>query len=249
MSRKNGPSIITNGLVLYLDAANKQSYVSGSTSWIDVSSNNNNGTLTNGPTFNTGSGGSIVFDGVDDQVNCGDIDLLGGATAATWEVWFKATTINNSSYWKSLLTTWNDGDTGPGHTWVLDTHYASWSFSVRFVGDTSEYPTIFWEGGTGRNDFVSNTWYHMVGVFDSSQANADKLKIYINGSYVASQDIGNRTTIANKTANERLKLGVDRNISAPLDGNIAIARIYKNKGLTAAEVLQNYNATKGRFGL
>lgn len=60
--------IVTNGLVLCLDAADRNSYVSGSTTWFDVSGNNNSGSLINGPTFNTGSGGSIVFDGVDNYV-------------------------------------------------------------------------------------------------------------------------------------------------------------------------------------
>jgi len=249
MGVAGGPDLIQDGLVLALDASDRNSYVSGSTTWFDLSGLNNSGSLTNGPTFNTGSLGSIVFDGVDDQVNCGDIDLLGGATAATWEAWFKVNTINNSSYWKSIMTTWNDGDTGPGHTWVFDTRYASWAFWIRFVGDNSSYSSTNFEGGTGRNDFVANTWYHMVGVFDSSQANADKMKIYINGSYITSYNAGNYTTIAYKTANERLKIGVDRDVSAPFDGNIAITRLYRNKALSASEVLQNYNATKTRFGL
>ena len=243
-------TIVTSGLVFNFDAGDGLSYPGTGTTVYNISNAGGyNGTLTNGATWSADTRSSFVFDGTDDQIDCGSVDVLGGATGATWEAWFKVNTINNSSYWKSIMTTWNDGNGTNGHTWLFDTHYASWSFSVRFVGDTSDYPNIFWEGGTGRNDFVANTWYHMVGVFDSSQANADKLKIYINGSYVASQDIGNRTTIANKIANERLKIGVDRDVAAPFDGNIAIARLYRNKGLSASEVLQNYNALKGRFGL
>jgi hypothetical protein len=243
-------TIVTSGLVFNFDAGDGLSYPGTGTTVYNISNAGGyNGTLTNGATWSADTRSSFVFDGTDDQIDCGSVDVLGGATGATWEAWFKVNTINNSSYWKSIITTWNDGNGTNGHTWVFDTHYASWSFSVRFVGDTSDYPNIFWEGGTGRNDFVANTWYHMVGVFDSSQANADKLKIYINGSYVASQDIGNRTTIANKISNERLKIGVDRDVAAPFDGNIAIARLYRNKGLSASEVLQNYNALKGRFGL
>ena len=243
-------TIVTSGLVFNFDAGDGLSYPGTGTTVYNISNAGGyNGTLTNGASWSAGTRSSFVLDGTDDQIDCGSVDVLGGATGATWEAWFKVNTINNSSYWKSIMTTWNDGNGTNGHTWLFDTHYASWSFSVRFVGDTSDYPNIFWEGGTGRNDFVANTWYHMVGVFDSSQANANKLKIYINGSYVASQDIGNRTTIANKIANERLKIGVDRDVAAPFDGNIAIARLYRNKGLSASEVLQNYNALKGRFGL
>jgi hypothetical protein len=243
-------TIVTSGLVFNFDAGDGMSYPGTGTTVYNISNAGGyNGTLTNGATWSAGTRSSFVLDGTDDQIDCGSVDVLGGATGATWEAWFKVNTINNSSYWKSIMTTWNDGFGSNGHTWLFDTHYASWSFSIRFVGDTSDYPNIFWEGGTGRNDFVANTWYQMVGVFDSSQANADKLKIYINGSYVASQDIGNRTTIAYKIANENLKIGVDRDVAAPFDGNIAITRLYRNKGLSASEVLQNYNALKGRFGL
>jgi len=69
MSAIGGPAIITSGLVLELDAGNIKSYQSGSTTWFDKSGNASNGTLINGPTFNTGSLGSIVFDGVDDYVS------------------------------------------------------------------------------------------------------------------------------------------------------------------------------------
>jgi len=243
-------TIVTDNLVFHFDAGNGLSYPgSGSTVYNISNGGGYNGSLANGATWSAGTRTSFVFDGSDDQIDCGDVDLLGGATGATWEVWFKVNAINSGSYWKSLITTWYDGDTGPGHTWLFDTRFASWAFWVRFVGDNSSYPTTNFEGGSGRNDFVANTWYQMVGVFDSSQPNADKMKIYINGAYIASYNVGNYTTIANKTANERLKLGVDRSSSAPLDGNVAIARIYKNKGLSSSEVLQNYNAQKGRFGL
>jgi hypothetical protein len=72
MSVKGGPNTVTSGLVLELDAGNIKSYQSGSTTWFDKSGFANNGTLINGPTFNTGSGGSIVFDGTNDFVNLGD---------------------------------------------------------------------------------------------------------------------------------------------------------------------------------
>jgi len=73
MSFAHSPQIVTNGLVLALDAGNTKSYVSGSTTWFDKSGRGNNGTLVNGPTFNTGSLGSIVFDGVNDYVDSGNI--------------------------------------------------------------------------------------------------------------------------------------------------------------------------------
>jgi len=74
MSYSNGPTIVTDGLVLALDAADKNSYPGSGTTWNDLAGSNN-GTLTNGPTFDSGNGGSIVFDGVDDYVNLSNLGL------------------------------------------------------------------------------------------------------------------------------------------------------------------------------
>ena len=76
MSAFGGPNIVDNGLVLYLDAGNRKSYTSGSTTWFDKSGFNNNGTLTNGPTFDSGNGGNIVFDGADDYGIIPDSNIL-----------------------------------------------------------------------------------------------------------------------------------------------------------------------------
>ena len=73
MAFNYSPNIITDGLVLYLDAANTKSYPGSGTTWRDLSKSQLNGTLTNGPTFNSSNGGSIVFDGVDDYVNLGNV--------------------------------------------------------------------------------------------------------------------------------------------------------------------------------
>jgi hypothetical protein len=80
--------IVTDGLVLALNAADRNSYVSGSTVWNDVSGNGNNGTLTNGPAFNSGSGGSIVFDGTNDYAATTYTQpAYDTGTSFTWSVW------------------------------------------------------------------------------------------------------------------------------------------------------------------
>ena len=71
MGLSHSPNIVTDVLVLCLDAANRRSYPGSGNSWLDLSGNGNNGTLTNGPTYSSANGGSLVFDGVDDYVNCG----------------------------------------------------------------------------------------------------------------------------------------------------------------------------------
>ena len=79
-------SIPTNGLQLYLDAGNASSYPGSGTSWTDLSSNGRNGTLTNGPTYSSADGGSIVFDGSNDYVQCTGSLVV---TAATFVAWIK----------------------------------------------------------------------------------------------------------------------------------------------------------------
>jgi hypothetical protein len=81
------PKIVTDGLVLYLDAANTRSYPGTGTTWSDLSRGGNNGSLINGPTFNSANGGSIVFDGSNDYVDCGNIDDIKNASQVSISIW------------------------------------------------------------------------------------------------------------------------------------------------------------------
>jgi len=101
----NGPKIVTSGLVLALDAGNTKSYPGSGTVWTDLSGNGNTGTLTNGPTFNSSNGGSIVFDGVDDFVNIPyntywNTNVFGTATNFTLECWHKPNVFRN---WDTVI--------------------------------------------------------------------------------------------------------------------------------------------------
>ena len=93
MAFSYSPKIVTDGLVLYLDAANSFSYVSGSLNWNDLSRSQISGSLINGPTFSSVNNGSIVFDGTNDYIDCGTLSL---GSAATLNIWFKQTTPANN---------------------------------------------------------------------------------------------------------------------------------------------------------
>ena len=80
--------IVTDGLVLYLDAANTKSYISGSTDWYDLTTYNNDGTLTNGPVFSDENEGNITFDGIDDYVNI-PYDPIFDNQSFTLNIWVK----------------------------------------------------------------------------------------------------------------------------------------------------------------
>ena len=221
MGIARGPKIVTSGLVLALDAADKLSYPGSGTTWRDLSGNNNTGTLTNGPTFSTGNMGSIVFDGVDDNATCNLV--TSDANNVTLEVWFKATTLPGD---RGLIYNGNGGSSGYG-------------LQFGACGATSTTLYVFF-GGLNCNvvsyaGMTTNVWYQAVYTRTTTPSISNIL--YINGI--------SRST--NTTSNPNAPAGSTL-ISSAFNGNISIARIY-NRALTATEVLQNYNATKGRYGL
>lgn len=232
MSTLNGgPNIITDGLVLYLDAGNTLSYTSGSTVWNDLSRSMLSGSLINGPTFNTGSGGSIVFDGVDDYVSVPKQTAFVNASQFTLMAWMKRRTPS------SKMICYQGADAGN------DVSFELWNdgFAYFEVGNS---------GNTYAN--IANTstdWQYLTMVFDGTQTgNSNRLKCYINGSLL---NVGYSGTIPSTSgpSNSVFSIGNSQGIGGNFsDGNIAQVSIY-NRALTASEVLQNYNATKGRFGL
>ena len=221
MATKYSPKMVTDGLVLSLDAANTKSYPKSGTTWTDLSGNSNNGTLTNGPTFSGANGGSIVYDGVDDQV---DLSLVSSnVNNVTTEVWFKANTLPGD---RGLFLNGSGGSSGYGL-----------QFGACGTVGTTLY--VFF-GGLNCNvvsygTLVTNTWYQSVYTRTTSPSTLNIL--YINGISVST----------NTSANPNSPTGVTLVGHSAYNGYISVVRQY-NRTLSAAEVLQNYNATKGRFG-
>ncbi len=215
MSFSNGPATVTNGLVLALDAADKNSYPGSGTSWFDLSGNNNTGTLTNGPTFNTGSGGSIVFDGTNDFITGG----LTTITSETKIIWFNGNNFLNSN--KYLI------DLGSNIHWIQ-----VYLNKIRAGNSGGNFLD-------GNQTLTQNTWYCVAVTTD----NISNKKIYINGILDA------QTTLTNISFPTTYNIGrYGGNLNYNWGGNIANVQIY-NRALTTSEILQNYNATKTRFGL
>jgi hypothetical protein len=228
------PPIVTNGLVLNLDCGNRLSYPTSGTTWTDLSGNNNNGTLTNGPTFNPNNLGSIVFDGADDYVNIVDnnsINLIDGITLSCW-VYFN--NINR----REIFIGKGDG-VGASSTqyWIEKTTDNKFLLLIDVVTPT---PT---DSRLVLNDFIiqNNQWYYVCLTY-----NKQIYRGYVNGvqnSQTISMNFDMHTTSRN--------LGVGRLGDLPalsLLGGISVAQIY-NRALSQAEILQNYNAYKSRFGL
>jgi hypothetical protein len=220
-----GPNIITDGLVLNLDAANPKSYVSGSTTWRDLSRGDNNGTLTNGPTFNSGNGGNIVFDGVDDYI---DITTTPNLTNPLTICAFVNT---------SLVTGSNQVIYGPfanGQDNWLSISNNKVQILATQTSDVNNFSI------TGTTTIQANTWYHITGI-----VNNNVLQIYINGIFEA---ISTTQAFTVGGWNSTARIGQRATGQFPFNGRIAYMQGY-NRALSAQEVLQNYNATKTRFGL
>jgi hypothetical protein len=233
MAGKSGPDIVENGLVLCLDAANKFSYPGTGTTWTDLSGNSNNGTLTNGPTFSAGNQGSIVFDGTNDYVT--KTSWISPPTNTfTIGCWVKFSDNVNDRY---LLSFGRDigGSTGG---------LALFAYGFNAISDV-----LIFEFGSGIGRVSSgivpslNIWYYL-----TVTADVTNVKFYLNGEVKNTSSQGSGAITSSPT----LSIGSYVNDSGTpgtyfYAGNIAQVSIY-NRALSAAEVLQNYNATKSRFG-
>jgi len=212
--------IVTDGLVLALDAADRNSYPGSGTTWRDMSGNNITGTLTNGPTFNSANGGSIVFDGTNDSVIMADNSALNTQTPSV-EVWIKTNATSQNGFWFEKGT--------------VNSQYSLFQEGTNIVwrqSDRSQYTTT----ATYLN---TTNWAQVVGTYTSGDR-----KTYINGILRTSDT----QTGAVSTNAGGMFIGTYGGGGYPYNGNIAIVRVY-NRVLTPAEILQNYNAQKSRFNL
>jgi len=238
MSYNNGPKIVTSGLVLYLDAANSRSYPGSGTVWTDITKNGNNGTFANGPTYTSSFAGSIVFDGTDDTVN-GTINgsiFTGSFSQTAWiykinatQIWqgvfTNSSPITNNTY----LMTFGNG--------TVDAPYNSVGANQVGVANAGRFLDI----GTH-----TNRWLYIAMTKTGSTLNIYCFKdgVLLKNSGTITWNGGNFAT----TNNYQLARHWAGGSIVPLQGNIAQVKVY-SKLLSEAELIQNYNATKGRFGL
>jgi hypothetical protein len=227
-----GPDIITDGLVLALDAGSKKSYPGSGTNITDLSGNGNGGTLVNGPTFN--SDGYITFDGSDDVINLPSSNDITGDNLQnmTGEMWLRYTTagtmyafsIKRSSASSTLFTiTCNQNvSTDTGHLGFLVRNNAN-----------SAHEWITYDGG-----YNDGNWHHICGV-----VNGTNRILYIDGSQKATSTGGIQSVTDNTYVTT---VGAFSASNIPFNGDIANVKFYR-RALSPQEVLQNYNVQKSRF--
>jgi hypothetical protein len=228
MALHHSPNIVTNGLVLALDASDPKSYPGSGTTWFDRSGNASNATLVNGVAYNSDNRGSLLFDGSNDYV---DFTAPNLGTTTTVEMWCKL----GSGYTNKMIMGWNLYDVwcGNGHigynTAASDVYGIS-SSSVSLLGLIGNWKQYVFEM---RSDvsYINN-------------------KIYINAvlQTLSQQTGGQNSNNRNFNSGNGRISGWRASTSYPIPMNCSCFRVY-NRALSVDEIAQNFNATKGRFGL
>jgi len=239
MAFSYSPKIVTDGLVLYLDAANPYSYVSGSLNWNDLSRSQLSGSLINGPTYSSANNGSIVFDGVNDYVQT-TIQILD--RPCTFSTWFNFTTLSANGGYNTFFGQDTDVSILRGRFYFqkaggnIDGAQLNKINFTLVKSDGSIVPT------NGLNTVQINTWYNYTAVLTTTS-----ISLYENG--IIQNTTSNSNSFINPNTNILLNAGYyNNNIVDYFPGRTPIFQIY-NRALSAQEVLQNHNTTKGRFGL
>jgi hypothetical protein len=229
-----GENIVTSGLSLYLDAAYRPSYPTTGTTWYDVSGYGINGTLTNGPTYSTEGGGSIVFDGVDDY--CVNLTSINVGNSNTVCAFIKLNGSQTSPGGAGLpgASIFNPFANGIDN-WLGITDNKLYLFATEF-SDVNNFNLV----GTTPLDTTNSVWYFVTSVIDGNTAT-----IYING--VLEATVTKSFTIAS-WGGSGAYIGARNTTQRFLKGSIANVSVY-NRALTQNEILQNFNAQKSRFGL
>jgi hypothetical protein len=227
-----GGAIVRDGLVLALDAADRNSYPGTGTTWYDLSGNGNTGTLTNGPTFDSGNQGSIDFDGSNDYISNFN-HSISSIEYCTVTIWLKdsvSTIAHRGPFWISDASS---------RMLFLDIRSDLNHFQIN-----TETKTNNRKASSNQTSLVDGQWHNVVII-----RNGSSIAAYIDGEVISltqSDGYGSWGIATND-----LSIGAftdNGSIYSYWAGSIAQINIY-NQALTASEVLQNYNATKSRFGL
>jgi hypothetical protein len=215
------PSIVSSGLVLALDASNPKSYPGSGTTWTDLSGNGNNGTLTNGPTYSSANGGSIVFDGSNDCIVVNSNASILSSTAYTKIAWFNT---NNLSPYNNIIS---GGNSGQHAFWLAGGNKLQ-------AGHNGTWNTVI-----STTTISTNTWYCGAVTFSTTSG----WNLYLNG---ALENTNASTTTF--TGNGEILISAFGTGGNVFSGNISNAQVY-NRVLSAAEISQNFNALRSRYGI
>ena len=221
------PNIVTDGLVMYLDAANTKSYPGSGTTWYDIGGSGDNGTLTNGPTFN--SKGYLEFDGTNDWLTIPGADtLVKGQGEISMGVLVRLTSLSflgvvigvpRYNCTKNIvISTFENGN-------------------LSFYNDDQ----ITCRAITLNGYLETGKWIYIVGTFDGTTTSLHAIK-----DGVLSTTASTLVTGSTNDFNDYNTFGLMGRGANYIGGDLASAFVYQ-KSLTESEILQNYNAIKSRY--
>jgi hypothetical protein len=224
--------IVTDGLVLALDAADKNSYPGTGTTWNDLSGNNYSGSLVNGPTFSSDKGGSIVFDGTNDRIDSTTANIVPNSwTVGCW-------VINTKISGASVFVAKTGGSPNYDQNFVLQWETNKFKISAKTTTG------VYFNSCTSSFSPSTSSIYNVIGTFDS---NTTTLSLYINGVLDNTKIVG-ATFITG--SNLPIQIGCS---DGTTPANFAKGTIYNtqvyNRALSSVEITQNYNTQKSRFGI
>ena len=229
MGLAHSPRIVTDGLVLCLDAASKRSYPGTGTTWTDLKGGYN-GTFVNMATsnFSSDGGGSLTFDGANERVTSSSFPSFGNV-ARTMEVWFKSSGASD----RIPVSLSMAAQSTPNVSFATGFH----STIVKVYGGTGSYD----EAVSISKNLIDGNWHHAVTTWDGE--NPGTLLIYGDGGL-----IGTQTRNAGEAYNTSSGciIGTWYDYNRFWSGNISTVKVY-NRALTPDEILQNYLSTKERY--
>jgi len=229
------PNYSTDGLVLYYDLSNTESFPGSGSNLFDLSAYTNDGSLVNNPSYISSGGGYLSLDGADDFVVTNKTTSLKFTRDMSMEAWFTVNSANDS-FICVLGSQYGSGNKNSYSIWLYD-----------FVLQSGVLTTSVMQHLTYPVTVSYDTWYHIIHTYDGSNQ-----YMYVNGSLVSS---GSTTgNILHDNSNTKVTIGADYEVgynsglNGFMKGRVGLARLY-NRALSAAEVTQNFNDSRARFGL
>jgi len=226
------PSIITSGLIMHLDAGNTSSYSGSGTTWSDLVGSND-ATLVNGPTFQSGNGGYIQFDGTNDRAE------IGITYPANYTIHIALLASERGNHSKEAILDQGAGSrTNPVRLWKRSATYSSNGPGNFKIQNTNTFTAA---GAISTTTIQDNTWYVVTATYDGTD-----LKMYVNGSLEDTESASaHGNNVGASLADHPASFGSSMQVNQMGVGELAMY----NTALTATEVTANFDAVKSRYGL
>lgn len=236
MAFTRGANVVTDGLVLCLDAANSKSYPGSGTTWRDLSGNNNSGSLVNGPTFSSVNNGILTFNGSNQYASTPIQNL---SRPCTFSMWIN---FNNLTGFQTIFGQDTSIAISRGRFYFQKAGATTEGLILNVVNFSIVLSNNAIALVNAINPVVTNQWYNYSAVLTTTA-----LSLYENG--ILQNTVSNSNTFLTPNTNILLNAGYFQDaISDYVNGRSSSFLIY-NRALTAEEVQQNYNALKSRFNL